>query len=251
MQFFYFKDKNQNFAFRGMAPHNDENCLPFEYFRLGHAELASQQFQEILKIKCPISIPDDMVRKFVLEQTDSMINEHLSNSTANPMISQLLNDDTLSKDEQFSLLKGVTLKPHDILWLNKEAQDLGYLLNVYHIETYPDKFNEKQKPVCYHSNPDKSITKIGNTEMTEGEMRALLEQRKVVQARIYHKGNHWHCFFFTFKGLSGQERGEFGSKPHWHYWSDKCGMTLDKMKECINNCKMPTSEVHILIDRDD
>lgn len=251
MRYFYFKDENPNFAIRGMAPHNDEDCRPFDHFRFGHAELASAQLQEILKLKCPFSIPDDIVRKFVLEQTDEMISEQLSKTKANPAISKLIKDDSLSKDAQFSLLKGLTLHPYDILWLNKEAQDLGYLLNIYHVETYPEKFNEKEKPLCYHSNPDKSITKIGETEMSEGEMRALLEQRKVVQARIYHRGEHWHCFYFTFKGLSGQEKGEFGSKPHWHYWSDKCGMTFEQIKDCINNCKMPTSDVHILIERNE
>lgn len=234
-----------------MAPHNDENCLPFDYFKYGHAMLAAEQFHEVLKYKCPIPIPDDMVRKFVLEKTEEMIAEQMEKSSPNPSISKLLNDESLSKSEQFDLLMGITLHPHDILWLNKEAQDLGYLLNVYHIETYPDKFNEKQKPVCYHSNPDNIISKIGNTEMTEGEMRALLEQRRVVQARIYHKNGLWHCFYFTFKGLSGLERGDYGSKPHWHYWSDKCGMTLERFKECIDICKMPSSDVHILIDRND
>lgn len=251
MRYFYFKDKNQNFAIRGMSPHNDDNWPPFDYFRFNHAELAALQLQEILKLKCPTSIPEEMVRKFALEQTDEMIKGMLTKSSPNPNILKLLSDDSLSKDEQFSLLKGITVHSTDILWLNKKAQELGYLLNVYHIEHYPEKFDAKKKPACYHSNPDKSITKIGGTDMTEGEMRALLEQRKVVQARIYHNGNIWHCFFFTFKGLAGLEHGNLGSRPHWHYWSDKCGMTFEQIKECINNCKMPTSDVHILIERNE
>lgn len=98
MRYFYFKDENQNFAIRGMAPHNDEDCRPFDHFRFGHAELASAQLQEILKLKCPFPIPDDMVRKFVLEQTDEMISEQLSKTKANPAISKLIKDDSLSKD---------------------------------------------------------------------------------------------------------------------------------------------------------
>lgn len=92
------------------------------------------------------------------------------------------------------------LTPVDILWLNKDAQELGYLLDIYHEETYPVKFDEKQKPVVFNQNDDKTIETIGKTSMTEGEMRALLEQRKVIQARVYHKDSHWYCFYFCWSG---------------------------------------------------
>ena len=80
-------------------------------------------------------------------------------------------------------------------------------------------------------------------------MRALLEQRKVIQARVYHKGSHWHCFYFTFKGLAGQEKGEMGSQSHYHYISDKSGITWNELIDGIKKCKMPTSKVHIIIKR--
>lgn len=90
---------------------------------------------------------------------------------------------------------------------------------------------------------------IGATEMSDGELRALLEQRKVVQARVYHKDNHWHCFYFTFKGLAGLESGVMGSKPHYHYLSDKSGIAWDELIQRIKDCDMPTSKVHIIIER--
>lgn len=139
------------------------------------------------------------------------------------------------------------LTPVDILWLNKDAQELGYLLDIYHEETYPVKFDEKQKPVVFNQNDDKTIETIGKTSMTEGEMRALLEQRKVIQARVYHKDSHWHCFYFTFKGLAGQEKGVMGMQPHYHYLSDKSGIEWDDLIDGIKKCKMPTSKVHIII----
>ena len=82
----------------------------------------------------------------------------------------------------------MVLTPVDILWLNKDAQELGYLLDICHVETYPVKFDEKQKPVVFNTKDDQSIETISKTDMTAGEMRALLEQRKVIQARVYHKG---------------------------------------------------------------
>jgi hypothetical protein len=141
---------------------------------LGHAYNSANLFQDVLKVKCPISIPDDLVRQFVLQKTDEMIAQMLSNSAPHPAIHQLITDDTLSHKKQERLLKDVILKPTDILWLNKEAQDLGYLLDIYHEEKYPEQFNEKSHPLLFHRKEDETIEKMGKTDMTEGEMRALL-----------------------------------------------------------------------------
>lgn len=206
-------------------------------------------FQDVLKIKCPISIPDDLVRQFVLQKTDEMITQMLPNSAPHPAIHQLLTDDTLSHKEQERLLKDVILKPTDILWLNKEAQDFGYLLDIYHEEKYPEKFNEKRHPLLFHRKEDGTIEKMGTTDMTEGEMRALLEQRKVIQARVYHKNSNWHCFYFTFKGLAGEENGFMGSKSHYHYFSNKSGIVWNDLMKRINDCNMPSSKIHIVIER--
>lgn len=249
MRIFNFEDKKQGVRYKGICPNNDENCPPFDYFRYSHAEIQFRVFNDKLKLKCPVSFPEHIVRDFVLSEVDNMINEKMDSTKPNLAISKLLIDNDLSKKEQSALLKGVTLNADEFLWLNKEAQELGYLLNIYHVEITPEKFNERNMPMCYHHKEDNTIDKIGSTDMSDGELRALLEQRKVLQARLYHKDEQWHCFFFTFKGLSGLESGILGSQPHWHYLSDKNGIVLAKIKECIANGNMATSSVHILIKR--
>ena len=249
MREFYFKDNNANVAFRGLLPNADIDCLPFDFYRLECAYYSASLFQDVLKVKCPLPISDDLVREFVLKKTDELIEQMLSNSKPHPAIHQLLMDDTLSNKEQEKLLKDVILKPTDFLWLRKEAQDNGYLLDIYHEEKYPEKFKEKKYPLLYHRKKDCDIEKIGNTDMTDGEMRALLEQRKVIQAHIYHKKGIWHCFYFTFKGLSGEESGIMGSKPHYHYISNKSGIGWDDLLKRIKDCDMPSSKNHIVIER--
>lgn len=249
MREFFFKDKLKNISFRGIMPSNDVNCPPFDYYRFSCAELSFKTFSERLKAQCPIDIPKDFICNFVLSQVDANINNMLLSAPLKPEIHQLLLDNSLSAKEQERLLKGVVLTPVDILWLNKDAQELSYLLDVYHEETYPVKFDEKQKPYVFNQKEDGSVESIGNTDMSEGEMRALLEQRKVIQARVYHKGSHWHCFYFTYKGLAGQEKGEMGAQSHYHYVSDKSGITWNELIDCIKKCKMPTSKVHIIIKR--
>lgn len=249
MREFYFNDKSKNVAFRGIVPSNDVNCAPFDYYRFSQAELSFKILSEQVRLQCPIDMPEEFIRNFALDQVDEHINNMLASSPLKSEIHQLLLDNNLSSKEQEKLLMGMTLTPVDILWLNKDAQELGYLLDIYHEETYPIKFDEKQKPVVLNQNEDKTIETIGKTNMSEGEMRALLEQRKVIQARIYHKDPHWHCFYFTFKGLAGQEKGVMGMQPHYHYLSDKSGIEWDELIDGIKKCKMPASKVHIIINK--
>lgn len=249
MKFFYYKDKKTDVAYRGYYPSTDINCPPFDYFRFGYAYNFANLFQDILKVKCPIPIHDDMVRDFILAKTDELIANQLATTKPNPIIHQLLLDNSLSYKDQNKLLKGLTLTGSDLLWMNKEAQDMGYLLDIYHEEKYPDIFKEKKFPSVFRKKEDDSIEKIGSTDMTDGEMRALLEQRKVIQARVYHKNSTWHCFYFTLKGLAGLESGLMGSKPHYHYLSDKAGIAWSDLVKRIKSCDMPSSKVHIVVDR--
>ena len=248
MREFYIKDKVQKIAFRGVKPTNDINCLPLDFCKYPHAELMFDIYNETLKHTCPIPISENIVRNFVLEKVEEQIETMLSSSALKPEIQVLFSDNNMSLKDQERLLKGMILNPHDILWLNKCAQDFGYLLDVYQEERYPEKFDEKQMPVVINLNDD-IIESIGKTGMSEGEMRALLEQRKVVHAKIYHKDSNWHCFYFTYKGLAGLEGGKYGSQPHYHYLSDKSGITLETLVDAIKRCEMPSSKVHIIIQR--
>ena len=248
MQEIYIKDKVRHIAFRAVKPTNEINCLPLDFCKYPHAEIMFGIYNETLKHTCPIPIPEYVVRNFVLEKVEEEISTMLESSTLKPEIEKLLSDNNISFKEQEKLLKGMVLNPHDILWLNKCAQDYGYLLDVYQEERYPEKFNQKQFPIVINQKDDK-IESIGKTDMSEGEMRALLEQRKVIHAKIYRKDSHWHCFYFTYKGLAGLEGGKFGSQPHYHYISDKYGITLEMLVDSIKRCEIPTSKVHIIIQR--
>lgn len=249
MREFNFKDQNKKVAYRGILPHNDVNCRPLDYFKYGYALILSNIFRERLEMRGINSYSDDLVNKEALLNVEKKISEMLGNSTRNKNLFDLLSNEELSYKEQTRLLKGMVLTSTDLLWLNKDAQDLNYMLDVFQEEKYPEKFNDKKKPVCFCQQDDNSIETIGTTDMTDGEMRALLEQRKVVQARVFHKGEHWHCFYYTYKGFAGLEPGIMGKQPHYHYISDKSGISRMELERCIKECQMPTSKVHIVIKR--
>lgn len=247
MKVFFFKDKKRNVSYSGIMPYNDVNCLPFDFYIQSHLEITVKQFEAVLAERCPIHISEQHIRSFVQDKINNQISEILTNTASSDTIRQLLADETLSYKQQNILLKNTTLSSSDIIWLNKYAQDMGYLLDVYFEEKYPINYNEKNEPYLIYQREDGTIETVGSTEMSDGEMRALLEQRKVVQARIYHKHGHWHCFYFTFKGLAGKESGILGAKPHWHYLSDKSGILWKELINRIKSCDMPTSKVHIVI----
>ena len=247
MRKFYFEDKEKRSAYLGIMPSNEVNLLPFQHYRCG---LAESFYMILSQLKSDSEwIPENVMRQTALGQTDRYISKLLLKAKRKPEIQKLLVDDSLSYKEQNKLLNGLTLTPEDIVLLNLDAQVLGFLLDIYQKEKLPMNCCDKHCPSVLHKKEDGSIDTIGQTDMSEGELRALMEQRKVVQARIYHKGGHWHCFYFTFKGMAGEERGEFGSKPHYHYLSDKSGLTMGTLLKRISDCDMPSSRVHIIIER--
>ena len=249
MREYYIKDKKTDSVIRGVEPSNDTNWPPLDFFRFGQALNLANIIEDSLKVKCPIKIPKKIINTFVLNRVDEQLSNILSNTTRNDNLLRLLSDNKLSYKEQNALLKNQVLSASDLLWFNKDAQEQGYLLDVFHEEKYPEKFSEKQTPNCFLKKDNGEIETIGKTDMSDGELKALLEQRKVVQARIYHRNEHWHCFYFTFKGLAGLESGMMGAKPHYHYISDKSGISREELNKRISECDMPSSKVHIIIER--
>lgn len=253
MREFNFEDKKQHYSIRGMAPSNDLNCMPLQYFMMSMAFNQAKIMMDMYDhgVFKDFRPDDKLIFKFAYKKVEDMVIAVFQRHKIKQELRDLLKYDTLPKRQQEKKLKGMTLTSDDIVCLLAEAEFSGYLLDIYHKEKIPSCFEAKKHPMCFYKKEDGTIEKIGNTDMTDGELSALLEQRKVVQARILHKGSHWHCLYFTFKGVQGQETGPNGSKPHWHYLSDKYNITLDDLRKRIEDCDMPTSKVHIFIDREE
>lgn len=64
---------------------------------------------EMLKQTCPISIPEHLVRKFVLEKVEEKIAVMLASTPLKPEIQTLFSEDNLSSKDQERLLKGMVL----------------------------------------------------------------------------------------------------------------------------------------------
>lgn len=86
---------------------------------------------------------------------------------------------------------------------------------------------------------------FGETTLTEGQMRTIINQADVLIVRIFDNGSHWHCFLQTYKGLKGMESGVQGSRPHLHYLSDSFGISKADLVKMIKIGRYPNTPVHI------
>ena len=249
MREFYFEDKENSKFVTGILPKDDINCDPYDYFTYLYAEAVANLWINLARKEGNTNaISETLIRDLTLSEIKLKNEEILAHSHFNKKLKQILDDVELTKSEQKKILRDVTINAVDILWFNKKAQELGYKLDIHHLETIPSVYDNKQKPMLFMENNDGFVEKIGETKMSDGQLKAILDQRKVIQTRIYHKENIWHCFYYTFKGLNGQEPGVLGAKPHYHYLSNKFGMSIEDLLERIKLNNAP-SGVHVLLDK--
>ena len=118
-------------------------------------------------------------------------------------------------------------------------------MSTYHFKSIPSNVDEKDLPKAYMVEGD-TVTKMGDTTLSDGKLRAVLRERKVIVARILDKGKEWHCFFQTYRSLRGEETWREG-QPHLHYLSDKWGVPREQVVERIKQGDYPATSVHIAL----
>lgn len=151
----------------------------------------------------------------------------------------------LSKKEQIRLLKGAQLTETQLFSLFNFAEECGYKFSHYKWRGNPKSVKEEKLPSFMHMKDDGSIEYVGETTLTEGQMRTIINQADVLIVRIFDNGSHWHCFLQTYKGLKGMESGVQGSRPHLHYLSDSFGISKADLVKMIKIGRYPKTPVHI------
>ena len=135
---------------------------------------------------------------------------------------KLLNSN--KKSEQEALLKGIALTPDLLMAFLIKAEEAGYTLSQYISEFSQKGLDLSKMPFAYEVKDDGSVKVFGDTEMSDGQLRQAIEHRKVKIAKILDNGDVWHCFFVTYKSLSGDETWLGQKQPHYHYISSSFGI---------------------------
>lgn len=243
MREFYFEDKLRNSIVMGVCPHDDLNWKPLDYYIYGNALARGNLYNRVIDLKGrPEWADKKLINQVALKETREVIEDMLRHSLPDFRLQQLLAHTEWKKAQQVQLWKGIVLRPIDFLWFNWLAQQMGYLLDVYHVETIPSVYEKKKSPMVFREEDKGEVEKIGETNMSDGEMKAILRQRRVQTVRVYHKDDVWHCLYGTYKGINGEESGP----PHFHYISNRFGFSREELNMLIQANDMPSSgTVHI------
>ena len=111
--------------------------------------------------------------------------------------------------------------------------DFGYTFSEYKTEYLHNGINPEDLPTVLHVEEEK-LTKIGETILTDGQLRQAMSTRKYTVAKFLDVGENWHCFFMNFRSINGEEKGNNG-QPHYHYISSAFGISRTKVVEQLKS----------------
>src|SRR5690606_12901622 len=93
-----------------------------------------------------------------------------------------------SKKEQIRILKGQSLTPDQLTnFLFKAYEEHGYLFSSYRAERHHKGVDETTLPKLISLKNDE-VSTVGETSLTEGQLKNVILHRRVVVAKILDKG---------------------------------------------------------------
>lgn len=203
-------------------------------------------YTKTLKLKNP-TFPDEAIAKAAVRHAEKDWEGHyndLIKTEIPPALISLLKAD--SKKDQIKILKGLQLTPES-LWafIFKAFTDYGYTYSQYHTERLPKSIEKGSMPkLATLDRETGEVKKVGDSSLTDGQIKQAIEQRKVVSTKFIDSDNGWHCFFITYRSIGGEESWKNG-QPHFHYISDKFGISREDAVKQFKSDSYPTTSVHI------
>lgn len=238
-------NENGNGFIRVFASDKVEKVNPVEYYKTAELRQSATLIRDILYTHSPLLtsfLDSDFFEKKAKELVIGYC-EKFEKIEVHENFIELLK--TERKKDQVSLLRGMSLNPDILISLIfKSYNDFGYLYSKYHFQNLPNGFEEKKLPKVFHIKEDGSIHKVGETELTDGELKHLIENRKVIISHFFEKNKIWHCFFLTYKSIGGKENWKDG-QPHFHYISSAFGVSKEDFIESMRTGKYKSTSVHI------
>jgi hypothetical protein len=222
-----------------------EKVNPVEYYKTYELKKRAISLRDILNVNNPFltSFLDD---DFFIKKAEEMLVgffEKFEGTEIHENFIKLLG--TNRKKDQVKLLRGMTINPDELMSLIfKSYNDFGYLYSKYHIKSIPKGFEGKKRPKIFRVEKDGSIEKYGETDLTDGELKHLIENRKIIVSHFFENDEQWHCFFLTYKSIGGKENWKNG-QPHFHYISSAFGISKDDFIESMKSGKYKSTPVHI------
>jgi len=214
-----------------------ENVNPIEHIKNMCIGSSISFDKELLKIHGIKNPSEKILVKKAIKRCNKKIKLYKSIKFSNKLI-KLLNAN--SKKEQIKQLKGLHLNTEQLYsFIFYAFENFGYKLSQYKAKHHHKGLDVSKLPRMIHIQDNNEVKSIGETELSKGQLRNVVENRKVTISKFLDNGDNWHCFFVTFNSLKGKEKHNNG-QPHFHYISDKWNI---ERKEVV---KQLTSEKYSL-----
>ena len=117
----------------------------------------------------------------------------------------------------------------------------GFKYKFEKVDIVPTDLKGKKLPFFAHVENDIVKHVDGEHELTESEIRRLVQQRKSMHIHYLEKDNRWHCFYFTFSDLLGQH----WTTGHLHYCSSEWHRNFDDVLRELKNKRHGVRSVHV------
>ncbi len=219
---------------------------PIKYYGDRTIQTRTIIYKKMLALKSPdfpIPIVEKVANRNATDEWEEQLNKILATKVPDNLFKLLKCD---SKKEQVRLLKGLQLTPEILISFFFVAyKAYGFKFSQYKSEHFPKAIDKSDLPkLAILERTTGEVKKVGNTSLTDGQIKQAIEQRKVIVAKFLDDGSNWHAFFITFKSIGGEESWKNG-QPHYHYISDKFGISREEAVKQFKSDKYPTTSVHI------
>lgn len=239
-----FNENGQGFT-RIYSTEKVENVNPVNFYKNFELEKRAISLRDILSLKNPYLtslLDDDFFIRKAQETLEGFFEKFEKTEVPENLLKVLESE---RKKDQIRLLKGVQFNPDQLMALIfKSYTDYGYLYSKYLFENLPEGFEDRKLPKLFHFKEDNTIVKVGETDLTDGELKHIIEHRKVIVSHFFIKDNLWHCFFLTFRSIAGKENWKNG-QAHHHYISSSFGISKEDFIESMRTGKYKSTPVHI------
>ena len=230
---------------------NDVTNVSFKEYILKFHSYSIAPIISGLAFKLFSFLPMDSIVKIVSRQSFELAKKQLANleKVVLPKEIYTLLENDLKKKEQEKIWKGLSLDINQLGAIFLHGEKLGYKFSSYRFEGTPKNLKKEDLPNFAYVDDNDILHRVGGESLSEGQLRSLINESKVIYVQILDNGIQWHAFIRTFQGLKGKEFGKQGSVPHIHYYSNKNGTSKADFVDMINKGNYPTAKVHIpLID---
>lgn len=240
-------DEDGSSFYRIFWDDNIEKVNPVEYYKNYEINKRAISYRDIIEMKDPFlaeELTDDFYLRYAKEKIEEENFWKTKEQEEVPENFLRLFKTTRKKDQE-ALLKGLSINLDQLISLIfKSFTEYGYLYSRYRFETLPKGLDSNKKPQLADASENGIVKTIGETDMTQGQVKNMIEQRKVIIAHFFDQGDDWHCLFITYNSIDGKENWKNG-QPHFHYISSAFGVTRDVFMKSMKDGQYKSTPIHI------